>query len=490
MKRYILYIAAAVGLLATSCNDFLTEELQGDYSTKSFYKNPDNGIRAVNGIYNTVLFTSSENYLWVFGDVASDDAIKGGSAGDLSDANYIDDFTALADNGILNIYWQFTYEAIARANAAIAYIPGIPKIDPDLSSRLVGEAKFLRALSYFHLVNIWGSVPKRIQPNDATNGNISLSSVDEIYALIEQDLRDAAVSNISISYALKDKGRVTKGAAYGLLAKVHLFRERWGDCITDISILDTYNIYDLENNYADLFKVGAEESKEVLFAARHLTEQNPGLGNILNVYFSPSIENGYYFNAPTQSFVDAFNEKTTEDGTDPRLDASIGRPGQPWVNGDVFQADWSPTTYLVKKYDQPLTEVPIGRKSDGYLPYMYLRYADILLMKAEALAQRNTGTDFDDAKTTLDRVRSRAGLAGTTATTQAQLLDAIRLERRRELGFESHRFFDLMRWGRDIAVAALGQDIAAKWTGTERFYFPLPTGETDSNEGVDADEQL
>lgn len=483
MKRYIIYLISALGLLTVSCSDFLTEELQGDYSNKTFYKSPDNGVRAVNGIYNAVLFTSQENYLWVFGDVASDDSVKGGSPGDVSDINYIDDFSAQPDNGILNVYWQFSYEAIARANNAIAYIPNIPKIDPDLSSRLVGEAKFLRALSYFHLVNIWGQVPMRTEPNTVNNGNIPVSDVNTIYTLIEQDLKDAIASAIPISYSSTDAGRVTKGAAYGLLAKVYLFRERWGDCINTISLVDGTGIYDLEDNYADLFRPGAADSKETLFAARHLAGQNPGLGNILNVMFSPSVENGYYFNAPTASFVNAFNESTITGGVDPRLDASVGRPGQPWINNDTFDAGWSPTGFLVKKYDQPFSEVPIGTKSDGYLPYMYLRYADVLLMKAEALTNRNTGTDLNDARTALDRVRGRADLAPTTAATQEAVLAAIRLERRRELGFESHRFFDLMRWGKDIAVAALGPEFAAMWKG-DRFYFPLPTGETDSNEDI------
>lgn len=485
MKRHIIYLISAFALLTVSCDDFLTEELQGDYSSKTFYKSPENGIRAIDGIYNAILFTSQENYLWVFGDVASDDSEKGGSPGDVSDINYINDFSAQPDNGILNVYWQFSYEAIARANNAIAYVPGIPKIDPELSSRLVGEAKFLRALSYFHLVNIWGPIPMRTEPNTATNGNLPISDVSTIYNLIEQDLKDALNSSIPISYSTKDAGRVTKGAVYGLLAKVYLFRDRWGDCITSIAGVDGTAQYDLLDNYADLFRPGAEDSKETLFAARHLTGQNPGLGNILNVMFAPSVENGYYFNAPTQSFVSAFNETTIDGNVDPRLDASIGRAGQPWVNNDIFDASWSPTGFLVKKYDQPFSQVPIGTKSDGYLPYMYLRYADVLLMKAEALANRNIGTDLNDARTALNRVRNRANLAPTPATTKEEILTAVRLERRRELGFESHRFFDLMRWGKDIAVAALGESFAPLWKG-DRFYFPLPSGETDSNEDIKA----
>lgn len=473
---------AAASLLTVSCNDFLTEELQGDYSSRTFFTTAPNAERAVNGIYNIVHFTTEENYLWVFGDVASDDSVKGGSPGDVSDIDYIDNFSAQPDNGILSIYWTYCYEGVARANNAIAYIPPI-EMDAELKSRLIGEAKFLRALNYFHIVNIWGAVPLRTEPNTATNGNLGLSDVDAVYGLIMQDLTDAIESAVPVSYPASEAGRVTKGAAYALRAKAHLFRKEWGSCLADIEALQALNQYELARNYQDLFIPGAEDNKEVIFAARHLANQNPGLGNILNVYFAPSIENGYYFNAPTQSYVDSFNELTVDGQTDPRLDVSIGRPGQPWVNDNIFEASWSPTGYLVKKYEQPLSQVPIGTKNDGYLPYIYLRYADVLLMKAEALANRNTGDDMDNARAAMDEVRGRAGLAPTTAVTQDEVLAAIRLERRRELGFESHRYFDLMRWGREIAVEAIGPNLAAVWTG-EHFYFPIPQGELDSNKGI------
>lgn len=483
MKRYILYLTSAACLFCLSCSDFLTEELQGDYSTKTFYTSSENAVRAVNGIYNISLFTREDNLLWVFGDVASDDSIKGGNPGDKSDINYIDNFSADPDNGMLSIYWIYSYEGIARANNAIKYIPDIKNMDSALKDRLIGEAKFLRALNYFHLVNIWGAIPLRTEPNTATNGNLPLSDVAAVYTLIEQDLKDAINSAIPISYSAQDAGRVTKGAAYAMLAKVYLFRNNWGGSLSAIESVNALNKYDLADNYGDLFVPGAEDNKEVIFAARHLQGQNPGLGNILNVYFAPSPENGYYFNAPTQSYVDSFNETTVAGEVDPRLDISIGRPGQPWMNGNTFEAGWSPTGYLVKKYNQPLAQVPVGTKADGYLPYIYLRYADVLLMKAEALAQRNTGTDFDDACDALDEVRARAGLAPTTAATQSELLKAIRIERRRELGFESHRFFDLMRWGKEIAVEALGSEIEVQWRG-DRFYYPIPQGELDTNKGI------
>ena len=161
MKRNIISyisVAAVCCTASVACSDFLTEELQTDYSSKTFYTSAANAERAVNGIYNNIMFTSDQNMLWVFGDVASDDSEKGGSAGDKSDIDYINNFSAMADNGILGDYWTYLYEGVARANNAIAYIPGI-QMDEELKSRLIGEAKFLRALNYFHIVNIWGALP-------------------------------------------------------------------------------------------------------------------------------------------------------------------------------------------------------------------------------------------------------------------------------------------------------------------------------------------
>lgn len=118
MKRNIISyisVAAVCCTASVACSDFLTEELQTDYSSKTFYTSAANAERAVNGIYNNIMFTSDQNMLWVFGDVASDDSEKGGSAGDKSDIDYINNFSAMADNGILGDYWTYLYEGVARA---------------------------------------------------------------------------------------------------------------------------------------------------------------------------------------------------------------------------------------------------------------------------------------------------------------------------------------------------------------------------------------
>jgi hypothetical protein len=230
-------------------------------------------------------------------------------------------------------------------------------------------------------------------------------------------------------------------------------------------------------DYSNLFKPGAEDSVEVIFGLRYVNNTTVSLGNNLNVMFSPAIEGGYYFDAPTQNYVDAFTEKTTDGADDPRLDTSIGRDGKPWFNNSTFSSSWSEATgYLVKKYDENMKSGVA--KSQSTVPYHAIRYADILLMKAEALNEAG-GTDaVSKAATEVNKVRARAHLAATSASTQASMRTVIRNERRKELGFEFHRFFDLMRWGKDAAEAALGTDF--KWV-EPRFYFPIPQTEIDAN---------
>ena len=470
MKKIKYLLLVAISLIAFSCNDFLQDELKGQYTSENFFTSADNATMAVNGIYNALY----DNTLWIFGDVASDDAVKGGNAGDQADINGINDFSATADNGVLNTYWKSTYEIIARANNSIADIPAI-EMDETLKSRLIGEAKFLRAYAYFNLVNIFGKIPLKLAPQNTTEAiYVGLSEVSAVYAQIEKDLKDAT-DVLPVSYDM-DHGRITKGAAYALLAKTYLFEKKYTESLTSIKSLEDLQLYELEPVYEDLFKTGAEDSKEVIFGLRYVNNDQVSLGNNLNVWFAPSIEGGYYFDAPTQEYVDAFNEKTALGADDPRLDASIGRDGKPWFNGRTFSASWSEATgYLVKKYNEDM--VTGVAKAQSTIPYHAIRYADILLMKAEALNETNA---TDKAIPEINKVRTRAGLAPILTANQSTLRETIRKERRKELGFEFHRFFDLMRWGKDVATTVL-PDI--KWT-EPRFYFPIPQSEIDTNQAL------
>lgn len=468
MKKYIAIIT--LGILAASCN-FLDENLKGGYSSENYYTSASKAEMAVNAVYNSLY----NNILWMFGDVASDDSVKGGDAGDQPQINEINDLNATTDNGSVSVFWKDTYETISRANNVIANVAQM-SIDDKQKNRIIAEAKFLRAYSYFNLVNIFGKVPLKTRPQNSSDAiHVGLSEIPAIYAQIDADLTEAA-ANLSDD---KD-GHANRSAAYALLAKSKLFQGKFNEAVTAItSFEDLAAGYDLENNYADLFKTGGENSVESIFAIRYGNSKIASRGNNLNVWFSPAVEEGgYHFNQPTADYVACFDETTTLGADDPRLDASIGRAGKPWFNGATFDASWgNETGYLVKKYDED--KVEDMAKSQSLIPQHRIRFAEVLLIKAEALNEASA-TNVTTAAAALDRVRNRAGLAKTTATTQAALRDAIRKERRREFGFEFHRFFDVMRYGKEYAVAALG---AAAWP-SDRYYFPIPQSETDANSAL------
>ncbi|MCF0183870.1 MAG: RagB/SusD family nutrient uptake outer membrane protein [Bacteroidaceae bacterium] len=473
MKNKII-LSCVLAVTMCGCNDFLTENLQGDLNSQNVMTTEGQAQQVLNGVYNGVMYSTN---LWKFGDVASDDAVKGGNPGDLADLGYIENFTAAADNGVLSQYWQNTYETISRANALI---DGIAGKSFKSAADMTNEARLLRAFSYFQLVNIFGEVPLKTKAH-LSDGDIMvpLSPVSAIYGQIEDDLR--AATALPDEQPAASAGRATSGAAWGLLAKTQLFQGKWADALASIKNLKAQNKYKLDS-YANLFALGNEKSPETVFAIRFLSNQVPMIGNSLNQWFAPQAENGYYFDNPTDDWLQSFTEKQANGEDDPRIDLSVGRAGHTWTNGEMFDASWSNTGYLVRKHNQPLAEVEKGRKGDGGLAYVYLRYADVLLMEAEC--QNELGHP-DLAESPLNEVRTRAGLAGVTGKGQAEMRTIIRLERRHELAFEFHRFFDLMRYGQNEAVFALNkkEGISFKWV-EPRFYYPIPQAERDANSAI------
>lgn len=492
MKKTFCLILSFSLLFGTGCSDFLEEDLTGRYSNATFYKTEAHALLAVNGIYNVASFISTNNVLWVFGDVVSDDAVKGGSAGDQNDIQFLDEFNYSRNNGFIEKYWKHYYEGISRANYLLYYGNGI-EMDEARKARILGEAKFLRAYFYFILVNTFGEIPLKLNPPlNESEINKPVSSVAAVYDQIEKDLQEAA-EVLDVTYTGADIGRVTKGAAYGLLAKAHLYQEEWQETLDAVASLDALGIYALEPVYKNNFIDSTQNNSESIFEIQHLSGQSPKLGSHLNQWLGPFKYNGYGFDAPTQDFVDEF--EVTEGGVvDPRLDYTVGREGQPWIDGTPFDPTQSSTGFLQRKHEQPKSEEPII--GDASLNYVYLRYADVLLMKAEAL---NELGQTDAALEPLNAVRKRAresylydaGLPGSGAVpegllpdisgTQQDVREAIRHERRVELGMEFHRYFDLMRYGQGAAEDALG-DTGFDYE-TDR-YFLIPQSELDTNPSI------
>ncbi len=497
MKKNILNSLFIILILSgTSCRKFITKDPVGVYTSDQFYQTQAQAILAINAAYQPLAFTTqNSNRLWVFGDVASDDAVKGGNPGDQADIDFIDQFNVNAANGNLASVWALCYDGITRCNLVISKVPAI-QMDAALQARIIGEAKFLRSYYYFELVNIFGDVPVVLQPLNPDQLQIPQSAEQQIYeGVIEPDLMQASQS-LPPSYSGADVGRATSGAANALLAKAYLFQSKWDSAVTYAAKVVDSNRYSLLSVYSMNFKQQFKNSSESVFEIQHLSGQDPKLGNELNQYFAPQIDGGYYFDAPTQNFVDEF-EKTDSGVVDPRLDYTVGRDSMPWFNGRTFDKSWSPSTgYLTRKHQQSLAEAPI--KSDGNLGYIAIRYSDVLLMYAEAL---NESGRTADALIPLNAVRKRAredylydsSLAGFPVIPTGLLPDitsgdpsvvrrAVQHERRVELGFEFHRYFDIIRWGKDYATQALSDNPNFNYDLNK--HFPIPQIERDRNKAL------
>jgi hypothetical protein len=498
MKKIIVnvFLLLLLSFSITGCKKYITKDIVGQYPEGDFYKTSAQAVLAINASYQPLAFTTSNNNrLWVFGDVASDDAAKGGNPGDQADIEFIDQFNINSTNGNLAALWSLLYDGITRCNIVLDKVPAI-QMDAALQTRILGEAKFLRAWYYFELTNVFGEVPVVLAPLRADELQIAQSSVQQIFeTVIEPDLTAAAAALPQL-YAGADVGRATSGAAESLLAKAYLFQAKWDKAAVAAGKIVNSNIYDLVPLYTQNFNAAFKNNKESVFEVQHLTGQDPKLGNELNQYFAPQVDGGYYFNAPTQNFVDEF-EKTISDVSDPRLDYTVGRDSTPWFNNRLFDKAWSPATgYLTRKHQQPLSEVP--NKSDGNLNYMAIRFADVLLWYAEALNESGNSTD---ALAPLNRVRKRAresylhdaSLAGypnipagllpdITSNSQADIRQAIQHERRVELGFEFHRYFDIIRWGNVYAANAFRDKPDFNYALNK--YFPIPQIERDRNKAL------
>jgi hypothetical protein len=311
--------------------------------------------------------------------------------------------------------------------------------------------------------------------------------------VIIPDLQDA----ISKLPETAQPGRATKYAAYGLMAKSYLMLQNWPEAENAANAVIQSGRYQLELLYNANFQLATKDNKEILFSVQHLAGQDPWLGNRLNQWFAPQATNGYGFDAPTQDFVDEF-EETPEGYVDPRLDYTVGREGHIWTDTITFDPIWSPTGFLNRKYIQPLIEVSKDSKADGELNYQFMRYSDILLMMAEALNEQGKSSE---AVPYVNMVRTRARdsyeydpllpgypeipagmLPNIQDNGQEGVRNSIRHERRVELGFEFHRYFDIIRYGQVYANAAFSNYPNFNYE-TNKF-MPIPQNELDTNFGL------
>lgn len=490
MKKSIIfsnvkYVAPALVLslfLATGCDDFLDVPPQGQPPVEQFWQSEEDATKAVNAIYGNLRGWTNVAFAPIaLESVGSDDAEKGSSPSDATFMNNFDNFTATSTEGQILDFWNGRYQDINLCNQVLDNIPGI-EMNEALKARYLAEAKFVRAYAYFRLVRAFGDVPLRLKvPVEPSEYNIPRTPKAEVYAAIEQDLTDAAAA-LPVSYTGADVGRATKGAALALHAKVAMYQpNRWADVLELTEQVKDLG-YSLFDDYEGLFRIENENNSESIFEIQAaLIAGNPEASNsqysqVQGVRGSSG--GGWGFNVPTQDLADAYEDD------DPRRDATIIFRGETTPKGDAIPVSGDNPMYNQKSY-VPFSEWVSGFNEGCQQNIRVLRYADVLLMNAEANNELGNTTA---ALASLEEVRSRAralaadpltALPEVTTTNQAELRQAIWHERRVELAMEFDRYFDVIRQGRGLEVFG-----PKGWKAGKNEVWPIPQNEIDLSSGM------
>ncbi|MBF9221122.1 RagB/SusD family nutrient uptake outer membrane protein [Hymenobacter ruricola] len=427
---------------------------------------------------------------FIFAEIPSDNSYTVTSGERLNEFN---DFTLFADNQHIQSYWLSTYRTIARCNLILSRAGGV-KLTDATRNRYYGEVRFIRALAYFNAVRIWGKIPLVTQEIQSIQDAYPFgrAAVEDVYIQIEKDL-DFAEKNLPVTQTGNNLGRATKGAATALFGKVLLTQQKYQAAADKLALLATGSTYALQATYANIFATNNEMNSEIIFAARY-TKGTLGLGSAFTTWFMPAYGTtqstallgaaftGQQFNTVDNDLIAAFTASSASTPTLPDLRAATSY---------VLPAGAATTLgYYTKKYIDTPTSA-----TDAENDWIVLRQADVLLMYAEAVNEASGPTA--PALTAVNQVIRRSrGLPVATAnaavdlpaaTTQTALRDRIELERRLELNFEGHRWFDLVRTGRAIAVmnAYFIRTAAAGTTPNkidqDDLLFPIPVQEIQTN---------
>lgn len=471
IKRIAVVALTASALLAGGCKDFLTETPKDFVGPDNFYRNGSDAVAAVNAAYaNFVLMPSGysgDDYygrnFYLLTELPTETMTN--RLGATNERELIDNYSNITP-GHVYFYnlWRVEYFDINKANAVIDHVPGIDMPDTQLRARVVGEAKFLRALHYFELVRFFGGVPLKLHETAGLD-NLSLprSTAAQVYDQIIADLKDAAQS-LPTTYAPSDRGRATKGAALTLLGKAYLQKAATGvGTSADFQTAADYfkqvialGVYSLDNNFASLFDGTNEASPEIIFAVQNAPIA--GAGGQLGKYMVGS--KWPYGGATGQNAFQAelpwFNAWSD---TDKRKAGSLMLS---WTDKSGKVIPWGTSSSAVSAYGStgpfPRKYVDINSQGSGLdgIDYIVLRYADVLLSLAEA--QNNVSGATSEAVGYVNQVRARAGLPALTATSKPDLQDKILTERRYEFFAEGQGLFDSQRFW-DIAKARIQASI-------------------------------
>lgn len=474
----ILTILISVTVLAGlffSCSDsYLDDTDVYEINSETYFNSEADYYNALIGAYD-LLQSTYQNVL--LGEIASDNTLCGGeSATDVPGFQQVDDMIHTPVNSQLKRIWDWMFAGVNRA----AYILEFQdKTDFEGKNIIIGEAHFLHAYYNFELVKWFGAIPLKENARFVRGDELTIprSPVAEVYASIEADLK-YAIENLPLTPAEGKIGRATKGAAQALLGKVYLYQDKFNEAAAILEDVIAAGNYELVKDYESIFEMTGENNKESVFEVQYSDAEGAGFGclqcsegnvavgfNSIRNYNGPNYDSGYSFNVPVKSAVDAF-----EDGDLRKNVAILDIVAWAAETGATYGEGYEHTGYYNRKYIARKGDLNTGDQNlTNPNNYRAIRYADVLLMAAEAL--NRGGISDEKARKYLNLVRARAFGNDDHAVTVSgtNLTNAIWAERRVEFMGEGLRFFDLVRTGQGAKIPG--------FTAGKNELFPVPVEE-------------
>lgn len=452
--KYNLIAIALLGFSFSSCSDFLEQNPQTDLSENDFYKTADDILSAVNGAYSSLQEGDIYGNWYVFGEIPSDNT-RNQLSGSVTTQNEFDQFYIDTQNSMIASFWKAAYKVINRTNTVLGRIDGI-EINAELANRYKLECKFIRALMYFNLVRVYGDVPLVLKEISISESyDILRKPKENVYNQIIADLKEA--QGLPVSYSTAEDGRATQGAAKALLADVYMTLHKYAEAETILAEIINSGRYSLLENtpgslnidgYKNVFSPVNHNSKEGIFEIQFL-KGGYGEGSNYANNFAPENSGTNVVavggtggnNIPEMDIYNAYEEGDLRRDFSMSLGYYDNRKNNEWVE----------SRYVCKFMDVPY------QNNDASNNYPVIRYADVILMYAEALNQNGKTAE---ACKYLNMTRRRGFGYQTTETSpvdlqttdKAQFALMVEQERRVELAFENHRWFDLIRTGRAVEV--------------------------------------
>lgn len=471
-RYFIIVCTALLGL--TACHDKVTDlEPISTLTEANFYQSADDMERAVLGIYST--YQSRMPRDWALLEMPTDH-LHMSSYRHIGGMEAINNLDFQPQNDLFQNFWEVNYNGIFRANAVLSYLDTPEDYADGQKARVEGEARFMRALFYFDLVRAFGGVPLvssllTVEEAQAT----PRATEQEVYAFIVEDL-EAAVNMLPLPGDIAT-GRASQGAAKALLGKVYVYLENWENALKYLNMVEAYN-YQLVDDFASLWTIENEDNEEVIFAMKYTQDTD---GHILTADFIPYFGIEGISSSGMEAADLSWSLHKKYEGEDTRKAATIT---------EYWHAPDSPDPEEWRPYVSKFVVPQAG--SDSGLDLPVLRYADVILLKAEALYRLNQP---EQALAGLNRIRTRA-FGGTEhnyvmadIATEEAFIDKLLLERQLEFAMENERWFDLVRTGRlmeALAEVELGYNKSTETAQVVRLdpqpyhrYFPIPQHEID-----------